>query len=84
MQVLDQFLAAAVARMRLAREHDLERLAPRYRLQALEVGEQEIGALVRRHAPRKSEERERRIERLAARAPDALEERRLRFGVRLP
>ena len=46
---LDQFLAAAVLRVRLAREDDLDRpvLAVEDRDQALEVAEHEVAALVR-------------------------------------
>jgi hypothetical protein len=53
----DRLLAGVVGRMRLAREHHLERQPRMDRAQPVEVGEQQVGALVGGHPAREADHR---------------------------
>src|SRR5690606_16112542 len=65
MQLANELLAAAVSRMGLAGKHDLKAAASRDGSEALEIAEQQIGALVGGHAAGESEDRNVRVERHA-------------------
>ena len=61
--LLDQPLSPFIAGMRLARKHDLQWVILRDGLEALQIAEDEVGALVRRHAPGKTQQWQARVQR---------------------
>ena len=69
MDAANEIFAAGVVRVRLAAEDDLQRTDARRDLgEPLEVGEEQVGALVRRGAPREADREHLRIERDAGAA----------------
>src|SRR5690606_32207380 len=83
-QPLDRALAGLVARMRLAGQHDLERLLLGNPAEPLEIGEEQLRTLVLGHPAGVTDQRALRVEHDAAAGPDPLEQLPLRVYVSLP
>jgi len=82
-QQLDQSFALLVARMGFTGQHDLKRILLCYSLEALQIGEQQVRALICRHAACESENRVLRLQGNARKRTHLFDERVLRLRMRL-